>query len=383
MSEIDRRMMMAGAAAIGVAGMAAGSGEAQPMSVEDDLELPGRAPRRIATEEAFAIPEQLDALRALSETDLRSSDVPFWRMMTHGENPFAVRVARQLIDLEEERLALMDANGVDMHLLALTSPGVQMFPADQAVAMARLANDRLAALIARHPTRFAGLATIAPQAPDEAAREIERGVSTLGLNGVMINSHTDDEYLDEEKYLPIFEAAAALGTPIYIHPRGPSAGMAEPYMRYGLEAALWGYGAETGLHGVRLIMSGLFDRFPDLQVVLGHMGEGIPFWLWRLDYMFSHGSRAGTLQRLPSDYFRDNFHITTSGMNWDTALEFCRNAVGPQNIMWAIDYPYQEMPGAVAFMDRAPLTDAERRAIYAGNAERVFGIAPAGAGEAA
>jgi predicted TIM-barrel fold metal-dependent hydrolase len=333
--------------------------------------------RRIATEEAFAIPEQMEALRLLTEQASDDADVPFWRMMTHVANPFAQRVYRQLLDLEGERIAIMDEQGVDMHLLALTSPGVQMFPAAQAVPMAALANDRLAEVIAAHPRRFAGLATIAPQDPTAAATEIARAIGRLKLNGVMINSHTFDEYLDEDKFLPIFEAAAAHGAPIYIHPRAPSRGMAQPYLKYGLETAIWGYGVETGLHAVRLIMSGIFDRFPTLKVILGHMGEGLPFWLWRLDYMFANGSNRPSLARLPSEYMRDNFMITTSGMNWPKVLDFCIDAVGIDNIMWAIDYPYQETPGAVSFLDAMPLSATDKAKIYHGNAERIFGIAPA------
>ncbi|WP_129793773.1 amidohydrolase family protein [Sphingosinicella sp. CPCC 101087] len=332
--------------------------------------------RRIATEEAFATPEQLEALADRIAAGDDSADAPFWGMMAGSANPFAQRVKRQLLDLDDERLAIMDAEGVDMHVLALTSPGVQMFAPDRAAAMARDSNDRLAELVARHPRRFAGLATIAPQDPEAAALEVERAMGKLGLNGVMINSHTNDEYLDEEKYLPIFEAAAASGAPIYLHPRAPSRGMAGPYLKYGLETAMWGYGAETGLHAVRLIMSGVFDRFPGLRLVLGHMGEGLPFWQWRLDYMFASGSNRPKLELLPGEYMRRNMAITTSGMNWDKALAFCIEAVGIDNIMWAIDYPYQTTPEAVEFMDRAPLSDEDRTKIYAGNAERIFNIAP-------
>lgn len=331
--------------------------------------------RRIATEEAFATPEQL---RRLSEVNAGSdsADAPFWTMLTSGTNPFANRVARQLVDIEDERLRAMDALGVDMHLLALTSPGVQMFETAEAVDMAARSNDYLADLCTRHPTRFAGLATIAPQDPAAAAKEIERACGQLGLNGIMINSHTNDEYLDEDKFLPIFEAASALEKPIYIHPRAPSRGMAEPYMKYGLANAIWGYGAETGLHGVRLIMSSVFDRFPNLRIVLGHMGEGLPFWQWRLDYMYTNGS-SPRLSLTPGEYMRRNMAITTSGMNWDKALAFCIDAVGIDNIMWAVDYPYQEHPSAVEFMDAVDLPDADKAKLYHGNAERIFGIAPA------
>jgi len=332
--------------------------------------------RRIATEEAFATPEQMQAIERAIAGGARDADSPFWSMMAQGQNPFAQRVMRQLLDVEGERLEIMDAHGVDMHVLALTSPGVQTLPAQEAVGVAERGNDLLAELIKRHPTRFAGLATIAPQAPEAAAREIERAVTKLGLNGVMINSHTANEYLDEEKFLPIFEAAHHLGTPIYIHPRAPSAGMAEPYLKYGLETAIWGYGAETGLHGVRLLVSGLLDRFPKLKIILGHMGEGIPFWLWRVDYMHRHGTSRAKLQRTMTEYFRENFVITTSGMQSPEVLRFCMELLSSRNIMWAIDYPYQETPGAADFIEAAGVPEADRENIFHRNAERIFGIDP-------
>lgn len=364
---IDRRTLLAGAG-----GLAASM--ARPGALDAETPSPMR---RIATEEAFSIPEQLAELGKVADSDLKDADLPFWRRVTRTNLPFAERIKRQLLDLEQERLAIMDANGVDMHLLSLTSPGVQLFSPDIAVALARIANDRLAETICRHPTRFAGLATIAPHVPAEAAKEIERAVGTLKLNGVMINSHTFDEYLDDEKFLPIFEAAVAMNAPIYIHPRAPSSGMAAPFMKHNLETAIWGYGAETGLHALRLIVSGLFDRFPTLKIVLGHMGEGLPFWLWRIDFMHGASGDRKKLGKRPSEIFRDNFCITTSGMNWPLALDFCRQAVGPQNIMWAIDYPYQDTRGATQFMNAVVMADSEKRMIFSGNAERVFGIAPA------
>jgi predicted TIM-barrel fold metal-dependent hydrolase len=150
-------------------------------------------------------------------------------------------------------------------------------------------------------------------------------VRELKLNGVVINSHTRSEYLDEEKYWPIFEAAQRLGVAVYIHPRSPSALMAQAYKKYGLETGIYGFQAETGLHGLRLICSGVFDRFPDLRIVLGHLGEGIPFWLYRVDYMHPVRSSHNTRPKLaltPSEYFKRHFMITTSGMNWHPALRF-------------------------------------------------------------
>lgn len=331
--------------------------------------------RRIATEEAFAIPEQFAGMRELGKSAIDHPDLDFWRTLT-GENRFAKVVGGRLLDLQEERLQIMDEYGIAVQVLLMTSTGVQMFDADHGTAVAALSNDRLAELIGKYPHRFAGLATIAPQDPQRAAQEIDRAVTKLGLNGVVINSHTNDEYLDEPKYWPILEAAAGLDVPIYIHPRAPSVPMAAPYRKYRLEGAIWGYGAETGLHGVRLITGGVFDEFPNLKIILGHMGEGIPFWLWRFDYMHKHTSRGQRpdLKQEPSDYFKQNFMITTSGMNWDASLKFCLEVLGADNIMFAVDYPYQETAGAVEFMDNAPISEQDKENIYWRNAERLFRI---------
>lgn len=325
--------------------------------------------RRIATEEAFMIPEQLEAIKDFVASGLDDPDIDMWKVLLSKEAE--VRIS-QLLDSRGDRLKKMDEYGVDVFILSLTSPGVQMLAADRARPLAALANDRLAEMVRAHPTRYAGLATIAPQDPAWSTTEMERAIKSLGLNGFIINSHTDGGYLDEERFWPILEAAEALDAPIYIHPRAPSKAMAAPYRVYHLENALWGYQAETGLHAIRMISSGLFDRFPKLRIVLGHMGEGIPYWLWRIDYMHKQNPMRPQLKRLPSEYFKENFYVTTSGMNWNPTLEFCLSVLGADRIMFAIDYPYQRPAGAVSFMDSAPISEADRRKIYFENAERVF-----------
>jgi predicted TIM-barrel fold metal-dependent hydrolase len=330
--------------------------------------------RRIATEEAFAIPEQFDGYRALGRSTWSSPDVVFWSRVLGNPDD---RLVEALLDLDEQRIADMDANGVDVQLLLLTSPGVQIFDAETAAEMAELANDRLAEAIARHPDRYAGLATFAPQDPARAADEMRRAIEDLGLNGFVVNSHTDGEYLDQEKFWPILEAAEALGAPIYIHPRPLPQGAVDPYLEPDLWAGIWGYAAETGLHALRMITNGVFDRFPDLRIVLGHMGEGLPYFVYRIDYMSRLLRQIGSHRPYeldPSEYLKRNFLVTTSGMNHDPPLELCLKVLGPANIMWAIDYPYQRSPEAVEFMDAAPLSERQRAQIYAGNAERVFGI---------
>jgi 5-carboxyvanillate decarboxylase len=333
--------------------------------------------RRIATEEAFQIPEIHRALVELGRTDSRNLDMILIQTMYTNGKGFE-RTINRLLDLDKERLEIMDRDGVDMHLLSLTAPGVQMFDAATATSLARLANDRLAEAIRRHPKRYAGLASFAPQDPAGAVKEIERAIRTLKLNGLVVNSHTNNEYYDDQKYWGIFEAAEALDAAIYIHPRAPSDQMAEPFRAYNMNSAMWGYGIETSTHALRLIMSGLFDRFPKLKIVLGHMGEGIPFWLWRIDYMSAASIRLGRakIKRKPGEYFRENFYITTSGVEDPLALRYSIDKLGIDRVMWAIDYPYQESGPATRFMNEAPVSEAERHKLFHENAERVFHIPP-------
>lgn len=314
------------------------------------------------------IPEQLDAIRRYLKSGIDDPDLDMWRVLE--TDPKKVLISR-LLDADERR-RWMDELGVDLFILSLTTPGAQMFDADEGTALAALANDRLAETIASDPRRYAGLASLAPQDPARAVQEMERAINRLGFCGVVINSHTHGEYLDEKKYWPILEAAEALDAPIYIHPRAPSRAMAGPFRVYNMDNALWGYQADTGLHAVRMISSGLFDRFPRLKIVLGHLGEGIPFWLWRIDYMHRQNPARPKLAKLPSQYFLDNFTVTTSGMNWMPALDFCLSVLGPERIMFAIDYPYQRPAIAVRFLDEAPLTDDVKRQIFQDNAERIF-----------
>lgn len=345
--------------------------------------------RRIATEEAFSIPEVAAALRDVARSPSQSPDMILVKRIYDAplsdKSPMGVMKDR-LIDLEDERLRDMDENSVDMQILSLTAPGVQMFDADTATELATLANDRLAEVIKRHPGRFAGLAAFAPQSPKRAAKEMDRAINKLKLNGFILNSHTNSEYLDNPKYWPFLEAAEAMDACIYIHPRAASDGLAAPFRDYGLDSAQWGYGVEVSTHAVRMIVSGLFDHFPKLKICIGHMGEGVHFWFWRLDYMNKHAQNRGSAPKLkltPSEYFKRNFVITTSGVESPLALDYSIKALGIDNVMWAIDYPYQPSPPAVKFMDTAPVTEAEREKLYHGNAERIFHIPAAAAAKAA
>lgn len=332
--------------------------------------------RRIATEEAFVIPEVIGPMLERFARESYDPDLFFWSKAANGSP-----LQRRLLDLGSERLQIMDESGVDVQVISLASTGVQMFDAATGSALARLANDVLAEAMRRHPTRFAGLASFAPQDPASAAREIERAMSKLGYGGVLVNSHTNGEYLDQSTFWPILEACEACNAPLYIHPRAPSPQMVAPFLSYTLEHAIWGFQAETSLHALRMIAGGIFDRFPGLKVVLGHGGEGLHYWLPRLDMMHANfkapEGRRPALKLAPSEYIKRNFVITTSGMNWGPAVRFAIDAIGADKVMFAIDYPFVDSGKSVAQMDAIELPLEIKSAIYHGNAERIFRIPPA------
>jgi 2,3-dihydroxybenzoate decarboxylase/5-carboxyvanillate decarboxylase len=335
--------------------------------------------RRIAVEEAFSIPEVSERLRDVVRAGGSSLDLVLLKTIYDpvSMNNSRAPLKEKLNDVDAMRIADMDQNGVDVQILSLTAPGVQMFDADTATDLARLANDRLAEAIARHPTRYAGLGSFAPQSPKRAVLEMERCVRELKLNGFVVNSHTNNEYLDNPKYWPILEAAEALDRCIYIHPRAASDGFSGPLRDYGMDSACWGYGMETGTHAVRLLLSGVLDRFPKLKICLGHMGEAVHFWMWRLEFMNQRAQRDGRAPKTElkaSEYFQRNFVITTSGVEDPIALDYSIKKIGADRVLWAIDYPYQPSAPAVAFMDAAPISDADKALIYGKNAERVFHI---------
>ncbi len=337
---------------------------------------PAQDYRRIATEEAWAPADLLARYRRMAAAgDLDDPGfVALWNRLG-ARGPLVERLA----DLGDRRLADMDASGIDLQILSLTSPGVQVFDAGTAVALAADTNDQVAEAVRRHPTRFAALAAVAPQDPAAAAREIDRAVRTLGLKGVVINSHTRGELLDDPKFWAIFEAAEALRVPVYLHPQAPPPAMVGPYVERGLEGALWGFGAEAGLHVLAIIRSGVFDRFPSLRLVVGHLGEALPFWLYRLDYMnrtARPGIRTGAarLEKPLSGYLREHVYVTTSGMAWAPAIVFVQSVLGTDRVLYAMDYPYQFEPDEVIATDEVPMPAEDRRRLFQTNAERVFGL---------
>jgi 2,3-dihydroxybenzoate decarboxylase len=335
---------------------------------------------RIAAEEAFVpveVAEEWRRMIARGDVD----DPGFTSLVGFyytSPSPRARGVAERLTDLGERRIADMDAAGIDRQIIALTAPGTQIFPKDQAVGVATLANDVLAQACRRYPDRFTGLTAIAPQDPGHAASEIERGARELGFKGVIVNSHTGGRYLDDPEFWPIFEAAEALDTPVYLHPTSPSKGLIGPLLESGLDGAIFGFGVETGLHLLRIIVSGVFDRFPRLRVVVGHLGEALPFWLPRLDFFHKAHVESGRYASirplaLPvSEYLRRNVWITTSGMAWQPAIMFVREVIGADRVLYAMDYPYQYVPDEVRRHEELPIGEEDKRAFFQTTAEHLF-----------
>jgi 2,3-dihydroxybenzoate decarboxylase len=336
--------------------------------------------KRIATEEAWCPPEMLEIYRRMLET--KALDDPgFNTMFGFYMNSPSLRTQQirdYLVDLGDQRLKHMDERGIDTQVIALTSPGVQVMPTAEASSFAVYANDVLAEGCRKHPTRFAGLAAVAPQDAATAAKELERGVTKLGLKGAIINSHTFGEYLDNEKFFPLLEAAEALDAPIYLHPQVPWKTMSEPFLDCGLDGAIYGFGVETGLHLLRMIVTGVFDRFPKLTVVVGHLGEALPFWMYRLDYMHRAGvvskryARMQPLKGKVSDYLRRNVYVTSSGFAWEPAIKFCQDVLGADRVLYAMDYPYQHDLAEVIASDDLDLPDDVKKAFFQTNAERLF-----------
>jgi 5-carboxyvanillate decarboxylase len=337
---------------------------------------------RIATEEAFATREQIDIyLRMVRDGTADKGMASLWGFYGQSPSERALQIIDRLLDLGEQRIAHMDETGIDRAILALTSPGPQpLLDLEEAKGLARRANDHLAAAVAAHPDRYVGMTAVAPQDPAWSASEILRGACELGFKGVQINSHTQGEYLDDPKFDPIFRALAEVGQPLYIHPATPPDSMIGPMLEAGLDGAIFGFGVEAGMHLLRLITIGIFDRYPDLQIMVGHMGEALPYWAYRLDFMHQAGVRSGRYERMKPlrktilEYLRSNVLVTTSGMAWAPAIRFAQQVLGEDRVMYAMDYPYQFVPDEVRTHDLLDVPIETKKKLMQTNAERWFGI---------
>jgi predicted TIM-barrel fold metal-dependent hydrolase len=290
-----------------------------------------------------------------------------------------VTAYQRLYDRGPLRLEQMDAAGIDFQILSLFDPGVQEDDdTARAVDNARRANDDLAETVRATPDRFGGFAALATQDPNAAAAELERAVRDLGLVGGLINGHSHGRYLDDPAYLGLFDCAQRLGVPIYLHPTTPHPAVMDawfaPYVKDGLHLASWGFAAETGTHVLRLIYSGLFDKFPRLQMILGHLGEMLPYAAYRIDrYYGLGGDGGGGLARLPTEYLRDNFHITTSGNFNPIAFACALDVMGPDRLMFSVDYPMDDNVTGAEFLRDLQVDNDVRRKVAGENALRLFG----------
>jgi 2,3-dihydroxybenzoate decarboxylase len=281
----------------------------------------------------------------------------------------------RLPDVDAQRLADMDAAGIEIAVLSHFAPGPHGEPdAQKAIAAASRGNDKLAEIVARHRTRYRGFAMLAMHDARAAADELERCVKQLGFVGALLNGQTQGTYYDDPRVLPFWERVAALNVPIYLHPGHPQETPAVYQGYRGLGGAIWGWGAETGGHALRLVMSGLFDRLPSLTIILGHMGEALPYSLWRIDSRYAIGRHQVNLQKKPSDYIRGNFYVTTAGVFDHVPLRCAIDAMGEDRVMFSVDYPLEFSDQAAAFIESAPMTEARRKKVCWDNAARVLKI---------
>ena len=284
--------------------------------------------------------------------------IEYFRSTTANISPHLFEKAMgALQDFGERRLAAMDENEISYAILSLSGPGVQIeTDTKTAIRLARKANDFLADRIRRNPRRYGGFAHLALQEPTEAAVELERCARQLGFRGAMINGQTNGLYLDDPRYFGLWERAEALNAPIYIHPGNP---IDRPAMYEGhpeLWGPVWSWGVETANHALRLVFSGLFDRFPRARLILGHMGEALPFQLWRLDSRWEIANRGEMRLSLPpSEYFRRNVFVTTSGVCSAEPLLCALAALGNEHVLFSVDYPFERSDIAAKFIETVPL----------------------------
>ena len=294
-----------------------------------------------------------------------------------GNTPQLRQMHPKLLDLGEGRIAAMDEAGISTQVLSLASMGLDQLGAPTATSLIAGVNDELYAAVQRHPDRFAGFASLALKDPASAAKELERCITKLGFNGLLIDGTTNGRFLDAPEFQPVWEAADALGIPVYLHPAPPPEPVATTYfsglpgdLGQLLSIAGWGWHAETGLHTLRLIVSGLFDRFPKLQLIIGHMGEGLPYALARSSGILSNAAKH--LRQPVADYFRSNVHITTSGYFTCPPFHCCREVIGIDRLMFSVDYPFSPNTRGREFLMSLDLSDDDQQRFAHTNAETLL-----------
>jgi len=318
--------------------------------------------RVITLEEHISTPEFLDAMKKVWQGD---PVVDMWQARRD-----------KLFDVGKDRTADMDAAGIDLQVLSLSGGMDRLNPAI-ATALARDTNDKLADAVQAHPDRFAAFATLALQEPEKAALEFERCVRQLGFKGALVNGTSNGMFLDHPRFTPFFETAQALDVPVYLHPAPPPDEVKKAYygglpgnLEFILSTAGWGWHVETGMHCLRLIVSGLFDRFPKLKIIIGHMGGALPYYIVRADAFLTQSTTH--LKRRVSEYFHEHFYITTSGCFSLPPFLCAFQVVGADRILFSVDYPYDSNTLGRAFLDALPVSAEDGAKISHGNAERLL-----------
>jgi 2,3-dihydroxybenzoate decarboxylase len=319
---------------------------------------------KIAFEEHFALEDTLEQTRTFA------GDSDAWDDFT-----------RQILDLEGERLGHMDDTGIELAILSLNAPGVQrILDAGEALRVARKANERMAEAVAKNPRRYAALAALPMHDADAAAVELTRCVKELGFKGCMVNGFQqvgnaeNVKYYDLPEYRSFWATVSELDVPFYLHPRMQIPSRAQNYEGHPwLMSSPWGFAVETSIHSLRLCGSGLFDDYPNLRICIGHLGENIPFGLWRLDARMAFSRRSYRGKRPLGDYFRDHFHVTTSGNFNDAAFRCTLEVLDNDQVYFSADYPFEKMQDAADWYDSTDVVTAQqRRKIGRTNAIRLF-----------
>ncbi len=322
--------------------------------------------RIIAVEEHFSDP--------LYRQKLSVNEGRSFYIVSRGER-LGHDIAKELDDLGKSRLRHMDASGIDIEVLSFNAPVAHRLAPNEAIGMAKRLNDRLAGAMRAHPKRFAGFAALPMTEPLAAADELERCIKDLGLVGAMIHGHSAGRFLDDRRFWPIFARAEQLGVPIYLHPALPHPDALKAYFE-GFEDVIarpgWGFAVDTSVHFLQILFAGVFDAFPKLQMIMGHLGEGLPFAMHRMnDHTFEAARRRG-LEKTPLDYIRDHLYVATSGNWYEPAFLCTLLAMGADRILWAIDWPYEANRTGMEFWRTLSLSDADREKIAHGNAERLL-----------
>jgi uncharacterized protein len=331
----------------------------------------------IDTENHFASQAWIEALRANTDGYPRIVDGADGKVKLYwAADTWVNYLGEKIDDLGDVRIRYMDEAGIDVAVLSLAASGAEPLPPKVGAEVARKTNDEVAAAVARHPDRFLGFATLAPKDADGAAKELERSVKELGLKGWHTHSNFGDSFLDEKRYWPILQKAEELDVPIYLHPTAPIISQFRTYGT-GLAGASFGFGAETSMVVMRLIMSGAFDAFPKLKIICGHYAEGLPFMLDRVDRPYKQGhirpqpGIAPELKHFPSHYLKTNLYASTSGNYQASAFKMTRDELGMDHVLLGTDFPYEGMDLCMNFLRGLDLPADQQQALFEGNAERL------------